>query len=254
MPTPATGPISMGDVNTETNWTQSMYNFYNFANFGGNGTLQYHNLEMGPSNTQNAKTLIYDPVSIGASGQNLKLENWYNYYQGATGRFNISLFNNCTDNDVLVELYVADLYQSPVTYLRVWGPDNGPGGANTAYNLVLNNGSDFSQTEVDIGVAMTVSNFPSGTYVIFADLSATYYAPPPPPPPGPPTTVSGSGSASDTDGVGAGTTRTLNAGGIVFDAANPVAKVPIVTGNIPGGTGDGIYVNKRTTFSITFTS
>jgi hypothetical protein len=260
MTTPASGPISMKDVNDETNFSMSLFNFFNLSKLGGNGAVQYHNVEMGPSNNQTAKEMIYDPASLGASGENLKLQNWYNYTQDINGRFNITLTNNCSDNDVYADLYIGDPYDSPITYFPLWGPDNGPNGGNTRYSLSFSNGSDFSQINVDIGVSMSAVNFPSGVYTIYADFSAQFYPPPPPPPPTPPppppppTTVSGSGSSSDTDNVGAGTSRTLNSGSINFDAGNPLSKIAIVTGDIPGGTGIGIFVNKRTTFSITFTS
>jgi len=255
MTTPSSGPISMGDVQTETGLVPNMFNFYTVSIAGGNGLGQYHNLDMGPGNNLTYRTAIYDPQSLGASGENLKLENFYNYNQNPNGRFDITLNNSSTDTDVDVDLFIADPYSSPITYLQVWGRDNGPGGANTRYSLPRNGGNNFTQTNVDIGVAMSTANFPNGVYTIYADFDSQFiqpFPPPPPPPPVPPI-ISGSGSASDTDNVGAGTSRTLQSGAIRFGGASgPVSKIPIVTGNIPGGTGIGIFVNKRTTFSITF--
>lgn len=251
MTTPSSGSISMGDVNTETSWTQTMFNYFNFANFGGNGTLQYHNLDMGPSNNQTAKEAVYDKVSLGASGQNLNLSSWYNYNQNPNGIFDITFTNAGATCTVQVDLYLADPYNSPITYLPMYGPDNGPNGANTRFTLNPSNGSDFSQQNVDSGVVMSSTNFPSGVYVVYADLTAE--EPPPPPPPPPPTPTQGSGTASDTDTVGAGTTRTVPTVIGPFSPGSALTKTPIVRGNIPGGTGDGIYVNKRTTWNINFT-
>ena len=71
---------------------------------------------------------------------------------------------------------------------------------------------------------------------------------------GPGRSRAGSGGGSGTGGVGAGgvgagtarfTTAPPN-----FNMFNPLNGVPLVRGNITAN--DGIYINKRTTFTLTF--
>lgn len=241
MPTPASGPISMGDVQTEASLTPNMFNFYNASLGGGNGLGQYHNLAMGPGNNLTYKTAIFDPRSLGASGENLKLQNFYNYDQGPNGRFDISLSNTTTDFDVIYEFFIGPTGLSA------------PGISFLSGNLPA--GGSLTETNFDSLVGMTTANFPDGVYNIYMTASANFNPPPPPPPPPfPPPTISASGSASDTDNVGAGLTRVINTAAINFDFLTPLPFIPIVQGTIGtgGGAGNGIFVNKRTTFSITF--
>lgn len=236
MTTPLTGnPISMGDVNTETNWTQSMYNFFQFSTVGGLGALMYHNLSMGLG-AQSAKEAVYDPFSLGASGTNLNLGAWYNYNQTPNLITTFDITNNNVDYIVTVDLKIFD----PASSTR------------TAFYLAsVSNGAPVNEVNFDTGFGITTASLANGTYEIHCDVSAQYIGPPLPPPPPPPVgpgVLNNVTDASDSDGVGAGIVRVEN--NIPnFDEFNPVFNFPIVQGNI---SGNGIYANKRTTFSLTF--
>jgi hypothetical protein len=237
MPTPASGSISMQDVNTETNFTMSMYNFYSTSSVGGAGGLMYHNLAMGPSNAQTAKQAIYDPFNAGASGANLTLSGWYNYNQTPNCILDINLINNNTENDLAVDIFLRD--PATTTDYAING---------NPYNLINTNGSDVGLTDFDTGVSMNSTNFTAGVYQILFNITANYIGPPPPPGGG---VTGNTTSAADTDGVGPGTVRTFTPTSPPnFDAFTPIIGVALVRGNITGN--NGIYINKRTTFTITF--
>ena len=232
----------MNDVNAETGFVTDMYVFYSSALVGGAAGLMYHNLNMGISGSQTAKQAIYDPFSIGASGTNLNLSGWYNYTQGATGIMDVNLINTNLDNEVLVTMYLRD----PSGTAPTWDYFV----AN--FTLQANNGSNVGLTNYDTGVIMDSTNFPTGVYQIAFDLTATYIGPPPPPPPPPvyPPVINNTTTASDTDGVGAGLPRVItNPPNFVF-GGTPITGAPLVRGTITGN--DGIYINKRTTFTLTF--
>ncbi len=231
----------MDDVSTEIGGaTESMNNFYTLSLGGGLGLGQYHNLAMGPGTNLTYKTAIYDPKSIGSTGENLKLENFYNYNQSPNGIFDIDLTNNQPDFEVNYQFFLGPT-----------GLSTAPGPPFLSGNLTAN-GGNRTETNFDSGVAMTSANFPDGVYNIY--MTADSPPPPPFPPPPPPATITATGSASDTDNVGAGLTRIINTGAINFDYTSPLPFLPIVQGNIGAGgaAGDGIFVNKRTTFSLTF--
>jgi hypothetical protein len=236
MTTPSSGPISMGDVSTEIGGaTESMNNFYTLSLGGGLGLGQYHNLAMGPGNNLTYKIAIYDPKSIGSTGENLKLENFYNYNQNPNGIFDIDLLNNA-GSDVNCQFFLGPTGLTTSAGLTPFFTANLPASGGTG-----------GATNFDSGVGMTGTNFPDGVYNIYMTADSL---PPFPPPPPPPPTISATGSASDTDNVGAGLFRVINTGAINFDYTSPLPFLPIVQGNI--GAGAGIFVNKRTTFSIEF--
>jgi hypothetical protein len=240
MTTPSSGPISMGDVSTEIGGaTESMNNFYSLSLGGGLGLGQYHNLAMGPGNNLTYKIAIYDPKSIGSTGENLKLENFYNYNQNPNGIFDIDLTNN------------AGTIVNCQFFLGPTGLTTAPGAPFFTASLAAVGGTGGA-TNFDSNVSMTGANFPDGVYNIY--MTADSVPPPPFPPPPPPPTINATGSASDTDNVGAGLFRVINTGAIAFDYTSPLPFLPIVQGNIGAGgaAGTGIFVNKRTTFSITF--
>jgi hypothetical protein len=239
MTTPATGPISMNNVSTEIGGaTESMNNFYTLSLGGGLGLGMYHNLLMGPGNNLTYKTAIYDPKSIGSTGENLKLGNFYNYDQTPNMITTFTLTNNNADYLINVNLKIYDPNSATSTAF---------------YNQpALSSGSPITETNYDTLFNITSGSLPNGTYEIHCDVSAQYIGPPlPPPPPFPPTgpgVLNNVTTASDTDGVGAGTFRDPN--NIPnFDEFNPLNDVPIVQGNISGTT---IFANKRTTFSLEF--
>jgi hypothetical protein len=234
MPTPSSGAISMQDVNTETNLNTNMYNFYSSSQVGGAGGLMYHNLAMGISSSQTAKQAIYDPFNTGASGSNLLLSGWYNYDQTPNGIMDVILINNNTENDITVDMFLRD----PAT------PTDYPAGN---FNLANTNGSDVNTANYDTNVVMNATNFTAGVYQIVFNITATYILPFPPPPGG--GVTGNTTAASDTDGVGPGTARvTTNPPN--FNSINPLIGVALVRGNITGN--NGIYINKRTTFTLTF--
>lgn len=234
----------MGDVNTETNFTESMYNFFSTSTIGGAGGLMYHNLAMGPSNNQTAKVAVYDPFSTGASGADMALSAWYNYSQTPNGILDINLINNNTENDITVAVFLTDPTTTPNTYFQITG---------SPFTLNKNNGTDITTTDYDTGVTMNTTNFTSGTYIITFDITANYN-PTPPAPPFPGNGVNGNTTtATDTDNVGAGTTRATTGCPNFDQTSGTLTKLGLVRGNInAGGFPNGIYINKRTTFTVTF--
>jgi hypothetical protein len=237
MTTPSSGPISMGDVSTEIGGaTESMNNFYTLSLGGGLGLGMYHNLTMGPGNNLTYRTAIYDPKSIGSTGENLKLGNFYNYNQTPNMITTFTLTNNNADYLINVNLKIYDPNSAISTAFY-----NQPS---------LSSGSPITETNYDTGFSITTSSLPNGTYEIHCDVSAQFIGTPPPPPAPPigPGVLNNVTTASDTDGVGAGTFRDPN--NIPnFDETSPLSDVPIVQGNISGTT---IFANKRTTFSLEF--
>ena len=235
-------PISMEDVSLEIGGgvpgvVPNMNNFYSISLGGGLGLGMYHNLSMGPGNNLTYKTAIYDPKSIGSTGENLKLENFYNYDQTPNMVTTFTLTNNNANYIVTVDLKIYDPASTTTTAF---------------YNINVSSGSPVTQTNYDTGFSITTSSLANGVYEIWCDVSAQYVGPPlPPPPPFPPTgpgVLNNVTTASDSDGVGAGTVRVPN--NIPnFNEFNPLPNVPIVQGNI---TGTNIFANKRTTFSLSF--
>lgn len=224
----------MSDVRNETNATETMYNFYSLSLVGGAGGLMYHNLTMAIGNTTTAKNAIYDPFNTGASGTDLKLSNWYNYNQTPTAKLDMTFTNNTADFDITCTIYITD-----------------PAGAfsQIAYTTpaIASGGGTDVQTNYDTGVQMNSTNFTAGVYYIEMACTATT----PNPPPLPMITTTLGVTPTDTDGVGAGTVRNFRPGVIPpFDNGTPLAQLWVFRGNI--GATNGIYINKRTTFDVTF--
>ena len=227
MPTPSPGnPISMNDVNAETNLTRNMDNFFDVANVGGGGGLMYHNLGMGPAGSQTAEDAVWSRFN---AGTDMNLSAWYNYTQDADMHFTYNFLNNNTENNVDVNLFFDD-------------------GTVTAPQLVasfsVTNSGGTQNAEILTGL-LANSNFPGGLYIITADISAFYVGGGRPPGGGVNNNVA---DAFDTDGVGPGTFRAANAPPS-FDAFNPITFFIIVEGNISGAS---IYNNKRTTLDVEF--
>ena len=243
MTTPSSGPISMDDVSLEIGGGTSgvvpnMNNFYTLSLGGGLGLGMYHNLLMGPGNNLTYKTAIYDPKSIGSTGENLNLGNFYNYDQSPNMVTTFTLTNNNANYSINVDLKIYDPASTTTTSFYI---------ANN-----INSGTPVSETNLVTTFNITTSSLANGTYEIWCNVSAQYVGPPlPPPPPFPPTgpgVVGNVTTASDSDGVGAGTVRVPN--NIPnFNEFNALTDVPIVQGNI---TGTNIFANKRTTFSLSF--
>jgi len=233
MTTPASGQISMGDVNLETNLSTEMSNFFATSLVGGLGGLMYHNLAMGPSNTQTAKQAIYDPFSIGASGTNLNLTAWYNYSQTPNLTLTFTITNNNADNNID---YIISLFSPSLgSYTQIYMSNISPASSTTE--------TDYTAT-----VTVNPSNFPDGLYKIAFEATASYLGPPPPP--GGPILVSA--SAFDPDGAGTpGNVRIVPPSIPSFNQNTPLSRFFLVYGNIAGATA-GIYVNKRTEFTVTF--
>jgi hypothetical protein len=224
MPTPSFGPISMGDVSTETGATQNMDNFFDLANIGGNGGLNYSNLAMGPSANLSAATAIYSPY---AAAQNLPLSNWYSYNQDEPIVWEFYIENQTADYiiDVSLEIYDGS------TFTGIQANSISPSGA-------------WSDT---IGT-VAPSTLSGGQYQVAASISSSYVGGGRPPGPG----SSGTVSPYDIDNVGPGTGRSSPVGVPFFDPLSPLANLILVEGTI--GTGSVfIYSSKRTGFDIVFT-
>lgn len=225
----------MSDVNAETNLIEDMYNFFSISQIGGMGGLMYHNLQMGPGNTQLAKQAIYDPFVASATGgpQNLALTAWYNYSQ--TPNLVMSFNVSCTSTDYLVNF-------------NFYITDPGTGTSTAVYSGSVQSGVPDNQADYVTSFAVNTTNLTAGTYWISMDATAAYIGPPPPPGPGlSANTVS---NAVDTDGVGAGLVRN-SANPANFDEFTPLGLYRAVFGNV-GTPATGIYGNKRTSFDVVF--
>lgn len=230
--------ISMTAINTELDLLTPATNIdlkadlYNVANTGGGVGLMYHNLNMDTNNTTSAKVAIYDPLTANA---NMPMSNWYNYTRNI-GMVMTYLITNNSFYDVNIELVI-------------WNTNNTPQG--TIYNNpAINARSNTGTQTVDTGL-LTLSGVMSSGYRV-AVQNVTFANPP-----GPGQTFSVSlsvASASDTDGVGAGTTRTTYSLGSYSESGPPAPPpTPYTATKAVDTSGNLIFVNKRTTVSITIT-
>ena len=247
MTTPASGTISMEDINIELDLILSGFpnklkgDFYNTANTGGGTGLMYHNLNMDNNNTTSAKVAIYDPLTANA---NMSMSNWYNYTRNI-GMVITYLITNSSSYGVNFDLVIWDTN------------DNAQG---TIFTGAIAGGTNTGTVTTDTGL-LTLSGVMSSGYRIA--IQNVVFAPGPSPvPPAPPVLPSNTfavtitvDSASDTDGVGAGTTRTTYGPFSYSETQNqppaPSPPTPFTASKAVDTSGSLIYVNKRTTVSIT---
>jgi hypothetical protein len=241
MSTPATGTISIQDIQNEINkfvvsppdtGISSLYDTVNYI--GYTGALQYHNLALGTGANQPAK-IIYD---IRAAGSNLGMTGWYNYSQDITLKtdYYIERIGALVGTDITGNLYLAN---SVGTVLGTIASFTLTAGSPTAAgNAVVDGGSTTTQTIGDAG------------YFLYVDAAILYNPPYTGPPPPPPLGAQVSATGVDVDGVGAGTNRD-GLGMTNFSDTNPLNPPTTVL----GGTAltDPIAVNKRSSVTITFT-
>jgi len=238
---PASGQISMIDINSELDLLNPATNIdlkadlYNVANTGGGTGLMYHNLNIASNNTTSAKVAIYDPLTANA---NMSISNWYNYARDI-GMVMTYLITNNSSYDVNIGLVIWDTNDSS---------------QGTIFNGTVNASSNTGTQTVNTGLLTQSGQMPSGYRVAVDNVQF-------PTPPGAGQTFSVSlsvASASDTDGVGAGTTRTIgySLGSYTEDGPNfppPPPPTPYTPAKATDTSGNLIYVNKRTTISITIT-
>jgi len=238
MTTPNTpDPISMEDINFELDLLTPATNIdlkadlYNTANSGGGLGLMYHNLNMDTNNTTSAKVAIYDPLTANA---NMTISNWYNYTRNI-GMVMTYLITNSSSYNVTIDLVI-------------WDTNNNTQG--TIFFGTVNASSNTGTQTVDTGLLSLSGVMSSGYRVVVQTVDFQ-------PGPGPGQTFSVSlsvASASDTDGVGAGTTRTTYSLGSYSQSGLPTPPSPAYTPTVAVDTSGGlIFVNKRTSVSITIT-
>ena len=237
MTLPTSGQISITDIVNELDYAilptpiGLKSDLYNVANTGGGTGLMYHNLNMATNNTTSAKNAIYDPLTANA---NMTMSNWYNYTRD-TGMVMTYLITNNSSYDVFIDLVI-------------WDQNNTSQG--TIFNNSVNASSNTGTQTVDTGALTITGGMSSGYRVAVQNVTFTG-------PPGPGQTFSVSlsvDSASDTDGVGAGTTRTTYNLGSYSESGPtfpPTPPTPYTATKAVDTSGSLIYVNKRTTVSIT---
>ena len=240
MTTPASGQISITEIVNELDYAilptpiGLKADLYNTANTGGGTGLMYHNLNMASNNTTSAKVAIYDPLNANA---NMSMSNWYNYTRDI-GMVMTYLITNNSSYDVNIAL-------------DIWDQNNTSQG--TIYNSLVSANSNTGTQTVNTGALAITGGLSSGYRVAVQNVMFLT-------PAGPGQTFSVSlsvASASDTDGVGAGTTRTTYSLGSYTDVGPtfpPSPPSPPYTATKAVDTsGNLIFVNKRTTVSITIT-
>lgn len=239
MTLPTSGQISITDIVNELDYAilptpiGLKSDLYNVANTGGGTGLMYHNLNMATNNTTSAKNAIYDPLTANA---NMTMSNWYNYTRDI-GMVMTYLITNNSSYDVNINLVI-------------WDQNNTSQG--TIFNNSVNASSNTGTQTVDTGALTITGGMSSGYRVAVQNVTFTG-------PPGPGQTFSVSlsvDSASDTDGVGAGTTRTTYSLGSYSESGPtfpPTPPTPYTATIAVDTSGNLIYVNKRTTVSITIT-
>ena len=244
MTTPASGQISITEIVNELDYAilptpiGLKADLYNTANTGGGTGLMYHNLNMASNNTTSAKVAIYDPLTANA---NMSMSNWYNYTRDI-GMVMTYLITNNSSYDVFIDLVI-------------WDQNNTSQGTIYSNPKVDANSNTGTQT-VDTGLKTITGGGGISSGYRVAVQNVTFANPP-----GPGQTFSVSlsvASASDTDGVGAGTTRdTYSLGSYSESGPNPPAPptppTPYTAAKAVDTSGSLIYVNKRTTVSITIT-
>ena len=249
MTLPTSGQISITDIVNELDYAilptpiGLKSDLYNVANTGGGTGLMYHNLNMATNNTTSAKNAIYDPLT---ANSNMSMSNWYNYTRDI-GMVMTYLITNSSSYDVNIEL-------------TIWDQNDTPQG--TIVSTTVNANDNTGTQTVNTGLlAITGGGGISSGYRI-AIQNVTFSPGPNPPPPAPPVLPSNTfavtitvDSASDTDGVGAGTTRTTYGPFSYSETQNqppaPSPPTPFTASKAVDTSGNLIYVNKRTTVSIT---
>jgi hypothetical protein len=250
MTTPNTpDAISMVDINSELDLLTPAINIdlkadlYNTANAGGGVGLMYHNLNMATNNTTTAKVAIYDPLTANAD---MTMSNWYNYTRN-TGMVMTYLITNSSPYNVNFDLVIWDQNDTS---------------QGTIFSGLITTGSNTGTQTVNTGL-LTITGgggISSGYRIAIQDV--TFSPGPNPVPPAPPVIPSNTfavtitvDSASDTDGVGAGTTRTTYGPFSYSETQNqppaPSPPTPFTPSKAVDTSGSLIFVNKRTTVSIT---
>jgi hypothetical protein len=241
MATPSSGAILFSQVRDELGQSNpaAMSSFYNTANQAGSTGLMYHNLNMASGNATTAKVAIFDKYNV---TQNYALTNWYNY-EGNPSMVMTYTITNTSPYDVQVDLTIWD------------SSDTNIGSINPGPNSLISAGGTVGPITVDTG---TLTSTASGGYYIAVQGFVFQTLSPPPPPLINRNASIDCNTASDTDGVGAGTTRSaLGALGNIADTNQAFPPPPppttfTATRAVDGG-GTTIYVNKRTTFTISVT-
>ena len=232
-----TYPSSIGINNVASELglaTYSMSQLYATCMVSGYGGLMYHNVDdpinqttpygMGISSNLDAKVAIYDPYNTG-SKDNLKMSNWYNYYQDIEIVYDVEIYNS-SSFDVTLTLWLRD--QDTVNQFKIFSGTIPPS-TSEKFNKYCAQGfyTSASTGGYDFYIDSLTTNAQSllGQFVFMAD----------------PTVF-------DTDNVGANVNRTGYAAPTnPFDDNTKAQSFVVCDDN-----GSLISINKRTTVIIEF--
>jgi hypothetical protein len=233
MALPATGSISLGDIQTELGFSSAnLAQFYDSSDLLGGGALMWHNVygAVGTYNYGIGTSGMFSAIDIYnayTASSNLTTSLWYNYHQIPEIVFTVDIAHAGSpgDPDIQLELIIND--------------ENG----NPMYTIFA--GTINPQSSVSYPLTVTNSVFVSSSYggytFVIQNLTAL----------GSPNSVNCSVSAYDSDGAGPGQNR---------DAYNPpinpfdIFTSPQTFTCCEDATLSGklIAINKRTTIEIVF--
>jgi hypothetical protein len=237
MALPSSGPISLGDIQTEMGFASaSLSGFYDISGGLGGGGLMWHNV---PNTTGGLNTY---GIGIGNTASAIDIYNayttsnglstglWYNYYQDPEIVFTINISHNGTPG-----------IQPDVDFqIVIYNDASPPSALYTAFGGLVNPGQSISYTDYVANNTYASSSY-GGYFFKVENLTAQGTTNP----------IFFSIIAYDSDGAGPGQNRD-----VYYPTTNPfdmfTPKQTFTCCDDTTLSGSLIAINKRTTIEITF--